>query len=105
MSKHTPEPWRLAEAVEGKHTKTNLRRIRSEREGLDHGAVCEVYGIADGSEAHANALLIASAPELLAALQSLMQHPHIAAYLPYAPNDKVMQAARDAINKATGAQQ
>jgi hypothetical protein len=67
---HTPGPWHLAEAVEGKFTKTNLRRIRSEQEGLEHGAVCEVYGIADGTEAAANARLIAAAPELLEALEA-----------------------------------
>lgn len=100
MSKHTPGPWKLAEAVQGKYTKTNLRRIRSEREGLEHGAVCEVYGIADGTEAHANAVLIASAPELLAALQSLMQHPHLTSYALL--DDRVMQEARDAIAKAIG---
>ena len=73
MSRHTPGPWFLAEKVEGKHTVTNLRRIRSEREKMEHGAVCEVYGIADGSEAHANARLIAAAPELLEGHHTALQ--------------------------------
>lgn len=47
-----------------------------------------------------NACLIAAAPELLAALQSLMQHPHLTSYALL--DDSVMQAARNAINKATG---
>lgn len=72
MSKHTPGPWKLAEAVEGRYTKTNLRRIRSGCEGTEHGAVCEVYGIADGTEAHANARLIAAAPDLLTAAKHLL---------------------------------
>ncbi|CAB4154873.1 hypothetical protein UFOVP653_37 [uncultured Caudovirales phage] len=98
MTKHTPGPWFLAEKVEGKHTTTNMRRIRSEREGMEHGAVCEVYGIADGSEAHANARLVASAPELLEALKNLVlcserwEDTHTAL---------VMDAARAAIAKAT----
>ena len=52
-AKHTPEPWKLAEAVGGRHA-TGMRRIRSESEGLEHGAVAEVYGINDGTEAAAN---------------------------------------------------
>lgn len=98
MSKHTPGPWFLAEKVEGKHTVTNLRRIRSEREGMEHGAVCEVYGIADGSEAHANARLIAAAPELLEALEYVLNTcPAINSQA-----EEAHQQARAAIAKATG---
>lgn len=94
MSKHTPGPWFLAEKVEGKHTVTNLRRIRSEREGMEHGAVCEVYGIADGSEAHANARLIAAAPDLLESLAFVIRG---------VPDTwEGVQKARAAIAKATG---
>ncbi len=39
---------------------------------------------------------------LLDAIKNLMAHPHIAAYLPYAPHDKVMRAALEAIAKAEG---
>lgn len=67
--KHTPGPWIFAEAVEGRYTKTDMRRIRSASEGFEHGAVCEVYGINDGTEACANARLIAAVPELLEALR------------------------------------
>lgn len=70
--KHTPGPWKLSEIVEAKHTKTNMRRIRSVNEGLEHGAVCEVYGVRDGSEAHANAVLIVASPRLLAALKLMV---------------------------------
>lgn len=99
MTKHTPGPWMLAEKVEGKHTTTNMRRIRSEREGMEHGAVCEVYGIADGSEAHANARLIAAAPGLLAALD--MMERHFSRY-DDTHNNLVLEQARAAIAKATG---
>lgn len=94
MNKHTPGPWFLAEKVEGKHTVTNLRRIRSEREGMEHGAVCEVYGITDGSEAHANARLIAAAPDLLESLAFVIRG---------VPDTwEGVQKARAAIEKATG---
>lgn len=66
---HTPGPWVLAEVVESRFQKTEMRRIRAEKEGFDHGAVCEVYGVRDGSIAAANARLIAAAPELLEALE------------------------------------
>jgi citrate lyase beta subunit len=106
MSRHTPGPWFLAEKVEGKHTVTNLRRIRSERERIEHGAVCEVYGIADGSEAHANARLIAAAPELLEALEwcaeTLAVFVADGSAAPESVIGKNLTTARAAIAKATG---
>ena len=65
-----------------------------------NGAVCEIYGIADGSEAHANACLIAAAPEVLQSLRAVIQ------YLD-APGDGCfsdvrLAQARAAIAKATG---
>jgi hypothetical protein len=71
-SKHTPGPWILAETVENRFQKTDMRRVRAEHEGTEHGAVCEVYGVRDGSTAAANARLIAAAPELLEALKRLL---------------------------------
>jgi hypothetical protein len=68
----TPGPWVLAESVENKFSRTNMRRIRCETEGYEHGAVCEVYGINDGTQAAANARLIAAAPDLLAALEAVV---------------------------------
>ncbi len=68
-AKHTPGPWLIAESVVSRHAITNMRRIRSKNEGLEHGAVCDVYGIQDGSEASANAILIAAAPDLLELLE------------------------------------
>lgn len=102
MSKHTPGPWFLAEKVQGKHTVTNLRRIRSERELMEHGAVCEVYGIADGSEADANARLIASAPELLGALQFMVDRFRDTNGSYGVWENEALEAANAAIEKATG---
>lgn len=43
-----------------------------------------------------------AAEKLRESLQDVLHHPHIQAYLPYAPNDKVMRAAFQAIDKAEG---
>lgn len=118
---HTPGPWVLAEVVESRFQKTEMRRVRAEKEGFDHGAVCEVYGVRDGSIAAANARLIAAAPELLEALEKRAQVD--AAYAQLALSDvdpdtheRLLQqiedaeeaakdAARAAIAKAKGEQQ
>ena len=64
----TPGPWRLAEAVQNKFSTTSMRRVRAAAEGLEHGAICEVYGVRDGSVAAANSHLITSAPRMYDAL-------------------------------------
>ena len=97
MSKHTPGPWLIAESVVSRHAVTNMRRIRSKNEGLEHGAVCDVYGIQDGSEASANARLIAAAPDLLEALQGI-----VSADDAHELTQKHIESARAAIAKATG---
>jgi len=99
---HTPGPWRVAEACATKYQQTSMRRIRSEKEGMEHGAVCEVYGIADGSEAAANARLIASAPELLGALERLHRWTQAASPACEFAGDHPIAVARAAITKATG---
>lgn len=71
-NRFTAGPWQIAETVQNKFAPTDMRRVRAINEGLEHGAVCEVYGIRDGSVAEANALLIAAAPELYDALASLL---------------------------------
>ena len=97
MSKHTPGPWLIAESVVSRHAVTNMRRIRSKNEGLEHGAVCDVYGIQDGSEASANARLIAAAPDLLDALIEI-----VSADDSHELTQKHIESARAAIAKATG---
>ncbi len=68
--------------------------------------VCEVVTIENcGVPAVTAADLVRrvnAAEELREALQDVLHHPHIQAYLPYAPNDKVMRAAFQAIDKAEG---
>ena len=97
MSKHTPGPWLIAESVVSRHAVTNMRRIRSKNEGLEHGAVCDVYGIQDGSEASANARLIAAAPDLLDALIEI-----VSADDAHELTQKHIESARAAITRATG---
>lgn len=99
MSKHTPGPWLIAESVASRHAITNMRRIRSKNEGLEHGAVCDVYGIQDGSEASANAILIAAAPDLLDALEDLL---HEVGFGRVITETTASTKARAAIAKATG---
>ncbi len=73
MEQHTPGPWKIAEAVESKRIQS-IRRIRAVNDPRsDHGAVCEVYGIDDGTVSAANAALIAAAPELLESLSLLLE--------------------------------
>lgn len=98
---HTPGPWFVAEKVESK-TRTSLRRIRSVNEGTDHGAVCEVYGISDGSEAGANARLIAAAPALLDACQRVLRSIEWWGTADRMDRDEQIAILRDAIEKATG---
>lgn len=103
-TKHTPGPWMLAEAVTGRHAITNMRRIRSKNEELEHGAICEVYGVADGSVAHANARLIAAAPELLEALKLMLAGTQKDCGKVCMPGDNAVRSAFAAIAKATGGQ-
>lgn len=79
-----------------------MRRVRSAKEGLEHGAVCEVYGVRDGSVAAANARLIAAAPELLAVLQEIVGYSGGAQTA--LDDEYVMERAAAALAKATGAQ-
>lgn len=61
MSKHTPGPWVLHVAENGRGTISAITRCA----GMDH--IAEVYG-ANGEERGANARLIAAAPEMLETL-------------------------------------
>ena len=99
MSKHTPGPWLIAESVVSRHAVTNMRRIRSKNEGLEHGAVCDVYGIQDGSEASANARLIAAAPDLLAACEFALAH---AFERKWDEDGRAFTMISSALRKATG---
>jgi hypothetical protein len=91
--KHTPGPWTF--------DKDNLNIYAN-------GMVAETYGHTHNGERHANARLIAAAPELLEALEALM----IEIKLEYGPKEfealvsskskKAVFMAEKAITKAIG---
>jgi hypothetical protein len=67
MSKHTPGPWR------------HLTRGRSHRISADTCGICEIPNddslmTRDLNERHANAVLIAAAPRMLAALEMALKY-------------------------------
>lgn len=95
---HTPGPWRVGPRD-------------------DHRAEIRVFGgpglpvaAADAAhilvtEAHANARLIAAAPDMLAVLELWENAEQCRAYIPdreKADWDRIMALTRDAIRKATG---
>lgn len=86
MSKHTPGPWAVANRTISKRPATVVL-------DADHNEVCEVY---------AAAALIAAAPDLLAALESLNAAVIRAGYGNTAMPE--LSKAWAAIAKATGEQ-
>lgn len=88
-TKHTPGPWHVGE-------KTGMAVFSDEQLLAD--CTC-AYGMAY-TEAKANARLIAAAPDLLSALNAIINHP---AHEDPLSGRKVI-AARAAIARATGAQ-
>lgn len=98
MSAHTPGPWRT--------TKSNPRAICNE--GGDKWIAKALVGTAklksprflkDDDQAEANARLMASAPDLLAALKLMAAEASLADVLGYGW-DEARAAARAAISKA-----
>jgi hypothetical protein len=85
MSKHTPGPWAVIESPRG--------YIVAARDGVYDIAVIRDIGSEDN---HANARLIACAPDLLEALRPLTKGV-------YWITDAQVKAARAAIAKAEGA--
>lgn len=86
MSKHTPGPWVPA-------CKTNIATHRHPAILSDGGQVAIATFQGGEPATDANARLIAAAPELLEALQMLMEFPN---------TGPATSAARAAIAKATG---
>lgn len=115
MSKYTPGPWEInwyhcrMDASDVKHAKSKGNLSANIGDVLWRAP--RAIGPCEIDRSHwagdfltlndADAQLIAAAPDMLEALQALIQHPHLTSYSLL--DDKVMQAARDAINKATGA--
>lgn len=83
MTQHTPGPWK----VHGYHIL-----------GEDLCAVAEVYTAEDIPTEDANARLIAAAPQLLCALETLLQAFECGDYY----NDVITDLAKEAIAKAKG---
>lgn len=95
-TKHTPGPWRVTGGSMTKYVEATIR----------DGWVQEVAAVgpteADngyGRQQDANALLIAAAPDLLTALEALMQLESRGRVMPVG---KEWDTARAAIAKATG---
>lgn len=97
---HTPGPWHIVDREFGHAVFTDEQHnpMRDGPNGCTIGSVATVVGMGDADPA--NATLIASAPELLAALQRLLAE---------ADDDGITQdgvdAALAAIAKATGGTQ
>lgn len=87
MSKHTPAPWR----IEGRFVLAMKTK-----------SICEIPmgGIIHGKVDKANACLIAAAPDLLEALQALIDMD--VAYQRGPKVEDAVERARAAIAKATG---
>jgi hypothetical protein len=66
-TQHTPGPWQFGTSSEGSFYKRNIA-------GAD-GYHVALTSSRDDSEVDANARLIAAAPELLEALQTMLKHP------------------------------
>ena len=110
-NKHTPGPWH-ADGLEIWATKA----VRFNLTTVGTPMIAAVWAHADmegGSPANANARLIAAAPELLGALQNMMDivddaPKGVASYYangedaPWSDFDREITAARAAIAKATG---
>ena len=112
MSEHTPGPW-VVEVAQGKYPYV----VADQGKGWDNPLVCSLYedvtpedSVTIGAwlqanpNAAPNARLIAAAPDLLAALKTLLDAASVGHY----PFDETkgwkhpaLQAARSAITKAT----
>ena len=100
MNKHTPGPWKFRD--DSKFFKTNPFSVYIQGGGVHSAAIANIprKQTIPEEEARANALLIAAAPELLAALQGLLRGIFDG---PDEANAAMLIAkARDAVNKATG---
>jgi len=94
MNKHTPGPWYIVRGISNSLIETDGLTVA---EVLD-----DVYP--DTEQQEANAKLIAAAPDMLAALQTMhdMWHAYIAPEQRDGHAAKAYSEATDAINKALG---
>lgn len=93
MSKHTPGPWFMTKGLPGYRSRINST---PQNLGWDLAHVC------NGPEADANARLIAAAPDLLEALQLMVDRFIDTEGSFGAWENEAIEAASAAIEKATG---
>jgi len=101
MAEHTKGPWKA----------DNLAKVRCEADG-GYGLVAEAHGgryygsipatVDDLEISHANARLIAAAPDLLAAAQYLREHLALFCGPDDAIANEILRIADAAIARATG---
>lgn len=101
MSEHTPGPWRVDPEHWGDVQDANGHEICAVFDENDQGEQWKIGGTitATTREGWANARLIAAAPDLLAALEAIMN----ARWRPEGMSEENADRARAAIARATGA--
>lgn len=109
MSAHTPGPWEVAEAGSWKDGKRTSMEYFVRRPGDDVAIASDIIDPAnDDAPSEVNARLIAAAPELLEALEQLLNQFDSEIHNEYDGtemlNDRLSEAnhARTAITKAKG---
>ena len=104
MAKHTQGPWGVNKYRATQDTENHVVQARANDDGRPV-TVATVYPVSDdgqeGGESHANALLIAAAPDMWRALQVFTLTPLIAEWLRVA-DPKALEQAERAIRKSEG---
>ena len=107
MSKHTPGPWSVGE-VSHKKQRVDIDSLHADQtvghqtwRGLARAYGCEDMPAEGTAAMLANARLIAAAPELLEALELLVDNPYREGT---ESDERLRRIARAAIAKATGEQ-
>ena len=105
---HTPGPWTITADPLHFHSLTTVigGKESSQKNGPPQQMIVQVGGFAEWKEAESNARLIASAPELLEALQkcytALTRYEQDVDDIAPLEHTQMMMQARAAIAKATG---
>jgi hypothetical protein len=105
MNKHTPAPWHIGQGNGEGEIFAESGRMKLQNGGIALYSVCSMTSGYNDEEDAANVRLISAAPELLAALQSMVEA--FGHYCEGDPSDDevtALEAALKTINKATGVQ-
>jgi hypothetical protein len=104
MNKHTPAPWKAAHAIAEGSIFSDSGRTRLEDGGTTLYPICSYNRGWNADEDAANARLIASAPDLLQALLSILEHSREFGDIEDHETMlvRIQDKARAAISKATG---